>query len=197
MCIIVNDNNISLLYNIHSVLKFGKIDKQSTDKFFLSVKEILNLKYLVNLLNGNLVLLESKYMLYHFLNNFNKVLTVPIVFNNNTNFVSWDNYWLTGYCEVSGFFNVVYCEDTLQFNISFFVLGKEDLGFFITSLGVGGLMYDNFDNIGFKSAFCILESIPRELVLKQSFLSNSELSFVVKYFRKFPFLGIKKSSYSL
>ena len=54
--ILVDNNNLILLYNIFSILKLGSVDKQSTDKFYFVVTNIQELESIIHILNGNIIL---------------------------------------------------------------------------------------------------------------------------------------------
>ena len=136
-------------------------------------------------------------MFLNFLTNLNKHLKSPVEFINRSREVSFDNYWLTGFCEYSCYFDIEYCDKTLMFNISFSVLAFEDIGFFVENLGIGSVIYDEAFKLRGMSLFSITENYLREDCSKGIFFYNSDLVSLIHYFKKYPFLGSKKSVYCL
>lgn len=180
---------IDLLYKIKETVGFGTVIKQSPRVFRFIVRKKQEIRLIILLFNGNIVLPSRKIIFNRFLNEYNmKKKVEKIEYLNNNNLVpSLSNTWLLGFTEAEGCFTISLLNNSNAFRIRFILSQKGAINLpilsqFILLFGTGKIEgHSKKDNYGY-------------IV---SGLTNIEHIFV--YFDKYlnHFVGPKKESYLL
>lgn len=178
-----------ILYKIKKTLGFGTVIKQGPRTYRFIVRKRQEIRLIILLFNGNLVLPSRKIIFNAFLNEYNlKKKVEQIEYLNSNNIVpSLSNTWILGFTEAEGCFTVSLLSNSNAFRIRFILSQKGAINLpilsqFILLFGAGKIEgHSNKDNYGY-------------IV---SGLTNIEHIFV--YFDKYlnHFLGPKKESYLL
>ena len=129
-------NDIQILHEIISILKFGKVIKQGERTSRYIIQDMKCLYLIILLLNGNIVLPSRKIQLKNFIKFFdmriikmsrNKFL-IPqnkkIIFLDYDILPSLTNSWLSGFCDAEGCFTVSLLENSIAYIIRFIVSQK-------------------------------------------------------------------------
>jgi hypothetical protein len=178
-----------ILYTIKDTLGFGTVIKQGPRVYRFIVRKKEELKLIILLFNGNIVLPSRKKLFNQFLKEYNNKKKVEVInyINSNQLIPSLSNTWLLGFTEAEGCFTISLLSNSNAFRIRFILAqkGAENLPIlskFLLLFGIGRIEgHSNKDNYGY-------------IV---SGLSNINKIFV--YFDQYLelFLGPKKNSYLL
>nr|QYC94405.1 putative LAGLIDADG homing endonuclease [Oedogonium sp. 1_circle_61917] len=178
-----------ILDKIKETLGFGTVIKQGPRVYRFIVRKKEELRLIIFLFNGNIVLPSRKKQFNLFINEYNKKKKVEVInYINSNNFIpSLSNTWILGFTEAEGCFTISLLKNSNAFRIRFILAqkGAENLPIlskFILLFGIGRIEGHSYkDNYGY-----IISG-----------LSNIEKIFV--YFDKYldSFLGPKKKSYLL
>lgn len=178
-----------VLYKIKETLKFGTVLKQGPQTYRYIVRKKEELKIIILLFNGNIVLPSRKILFKKYLNIYNNKKNIDFIeYINSDNIVpSLHNTWLLGFTEAEGCFTVSLLSNSNAFRIRFILSQKgcenlPILSLFILLFNTGRIEdHSNKDNYSYIA----------------SGLVNIVKVFV--YFDKFleDFLGPKKNSYLL
>jgi len=178
-----------ILDKIKNTLGFGTVLKQGPRVYRYIVRKKEELRLIILLFNGNIVLPSRKVTFNKFLNEYNSKKKVAVIeyINSNNIVPSLFNTWIVGFTEAEGCFTISLLSNSNAFRIRFILpqKGAENLPIlskFILLFGIGRIEgHSNKGNYGY-------------IV---SGLVNIDKIFV--YFDRFLdyFLGPKKNSYLL
>ena len=131
--LIQSNKNINLLYKIHNNLKLGHIIKQSSRISRLIIQKKEEIKLIILLFNGNIVLPSRKKQFNIFINKFIEKNKYDIKYINNNNYPSLDNLWLLGFTEAEGCFTISILSNSNAFRTRFILSQKGDINLPILS----------------------------------------------------------------
>jgi len=174
--------NVNLLYLIQNKLKMGHVIKQGPRVYRLVINKKEDLRLIILLFNGNILLPSRKTQFNLFLIAYNQK-NVPIDYIINNSIISLDNPWLLGFTEAEGCFTISLLTNSLAYRTRFILTQKGDINVPILSSLILLFNTGHLEAHSKKDNFSFI--VPG--------LSNVEL--IYNYFDKFPFLGIKGDSY--
>jgi hypothetical protein len=129
-------NDIQILHEIISILKFGRVIKQGERTSRYIIQDMKCLYLIILLLNGNIVLPSRKIQLKNFIQFFelrlikmsrNKFLAThdkKIRFLDYNILPSLSNGWLSGFCDAEGCFTISLLDNSIAYRIRFIVSQK-------------------------------------------------------------------------
>jgi hypothetical protein len=182
------DSNKEILDKIQSKLGFGHVIKQGSFVWRYIVRKKEEIRLLIYLLNGNIVLPTRKTQFCNFLETYNfklKDKKDSIKYINQKNLPSLSNLWLLGFVEAEGCFSISFLKNSSTYRIRFIVSQKGDsnlpiLSHIIVIFG-GGKIEGN----GKKEFYNYILSGLKNIKLCFQYFDDN-LNF---------FLGIKKEAY--
>lgn len=128
--------NKNILEYIKNTLGFGSVIKQGSRTFRYVVQDFINMRYLLHLFNGNLVLPSRKKMFLKMLAHYNEKMDkkkkrgyAHIKPRNAIIFPSLSDYWLSGFTDAEGCFHLSFSHDSNKFKILYCLAqkGEENL----------------------------------------------------------------------
>lgn len=125
--------NIGILENILHRLKLGRISRLSSRVAKLVIQKTEEIKLIVLLFNGNIVLPSRKKQFEEFFSKFSKKKKLNLLYSNNSNLPSLFNTWLLGFIEAEGCFNISFLLKSSAFRTRFYLSQKGDINLPILS----------------------------------------------------------------
>ena len=99
----IRHKDAKVLYLIRSYFGFGSISADSDGYFSYSVQAQSDIKKLIQMFNGNLVLFKTNYRFYsNWLTHYNMWNNSVILYKGQASFLGFDNAWLLGFSEADG-----------------------------------------------------------------------------------------------
>nr|YP_203336.1 orf271 [Zancudomyces culisetae]AAW49503.1 orf271 [Zancudomyces culisetae] len=181
-------DNIELLKTIQTTLNMGNLIKQGPRVYRLIIQKREDLRLLILLFNGNLILPSRKVQFNLFLLNFNSkslkkkdYTIIPYLLSNNL--PSLNNTWLLGFTEAEGCFTISLLNNSKAFRTRYILSQKGDINLPILSylilLFKGGKVEGHSKKDNYSYIISGLDNV----------------QFIYPYFDKYVFMGIKGLSY--
>lgn len=177
--------NVNILYKIQEILGVGHVLKQNNRVYRLIVQKKEEIKLLVLLFNGNLVLPTRKQQFANFLKVYNFKNQDQIVYLTQKNLPSLENTWVLGFVEAEGCFTISFLKNSTSFRTRFIVAQKGDVNLPVLSHFILLFQAGNLEGHHVKENYMFVIS------------GLKNISNLYEYFDKFIdfFLGIKKQAY--
>jgi hypothetical protein len=178
--------NIRVLHHIQYVLGFGYVVKQGPLTIRYIVHKLAQLKALILLFNGNIVLPTRKPSFNAFINQYNvKCALDPISYCKRTTLPTYNDNWLSGFTEAEGCFTVSFLKSSFVYRARYK----------LTQKGVDNLPV--FSHIMLLFGVGKIEGHHKKEKYSLIVSGVKNLSGILAYFDRCPFIGIKGESYAL
>jgi len=127
--------DIQILYYIQKELGFGNVIKQGKRTSRYIVQDIKNIKLIIHIFNGNIVLPSRKIVFKKFIDFYNKKCSKNTAYSNaaaNIDILdfnilpSLNNYWLSGFTDAEGCFTASFLSNSQAFRLRFILSQKGD-----------------------------------------------------------------------
>lgn len=179
--------NKILLDKVHEILFLGHIIKQSSRVYRLIIQKKAEVKLIILLFNGNIVLPSRKIQFSKFISKYNEKNNEneKINYINDNNYPSNETAWLLGFAEAEGCFTVSLLKNSKAYRTRFILSQKGDINLPILSKLI--LIFQ----VGYIEGHHVKDNY--------SFVISSlkNIKNIYSYFDKYldNFMGIKKDSY--
>ena len=123
---VITQKNSYLLLKIKDKLKIGNVIKQGKNTKRFVVQDKKGLLFIINLINGRLILKKRKDQFRRFVEEYNNKYRTNIIIKTKKSEISLKSGWLSGFIDAEGCFYINFNEKSKSFIIRFIISQKSE-----------------------------------------------------------------------
>jgi hypothetical protein len=133
--------NLAVLHYVRELLGIGRVNKQGSRTFRYVIQDMVGLREIIHLLNGEMVLKKRHEGIRRMIEAYNLRYGAALEYKESQRKVTLKDGWLSGFTDGEGSFTIGYIRTKGKFQIRYIVSQKEDLG--NLKAEIGGMLYHN------------------------------------------------------